>query len=104
MPEEKTIEMPKTEMEADELANKAGLFSGELGEKGEVVFGDGCLILSQVEGEHGKKLKLTVQQSKCGQVMGEQLIKYLIESPGEEMAIEIIKDKVEPKVEPVKGS
>ena len=103
MPEEKTIDLPNTELEADEFADKAGLISGELGEKGEVVFGDGCLILSQVEGEHGKKLKLTVQQSKCGQAMGEQLMKYLIEAPGDEIAIEIIKPKVEP-VEPVEES
>ena len=84
-----SIEMPKTELEVSELADKAGLVSGELGADGEIVFGDRCLVLSQIESDQGKKLKLTIEPGKCGETMGEQLVKYLVETSDTDLAIEI---------------
>jgi len=88
-PIEPGVELPKTELGALELGEKAGLAAGELGADGEIIFGDRCLILSQVESDKGKKLKLTIEPGRCGEVMGEQLVKYLVETADTDLAIEI---------------
>jgi len=92
-------EIPETELEVSEFAGKAGLVSGELGEKGEVIFGDGCLILSSQPGKEGEaeKLHILVQPTKCGQAMGEQLVKHLMRASDKSIVIEI--DNSEPAAE-----
>jgi len=94
MPEEKKFEMPKTELEADELADKAGLVSGELGEKGEVSFGDGCVVFSTIpDTGEGEKLGIKVTPTKCGVAMGEQLVKHLMKASDKNFVIEIDNSK-----------
>lgn len=84
----------QSQEQALELAEKAGLPYAELREDGAVVFGDSCVIIKPTaEG----KLGLTIQPTRCGELQGQALLKYLIETAGKGVVIEIPSEKEEPK-------
>lgn len=84
----------KSEVEALELADKAGLADfPELGEDGSIIFNNGCVILKPTE---DGKLKLTMQPTKCGEATGRVLLDYLIKTAGKGVIIEIPPVEEEP--------
>jgi len=95
----KVESLAESQEQAQELAEKAGLPYAELREDGAVVFGDSCVVIKPTpEG----KLGITIEPSRCGQLQGQALLKYLIETAGKGVVIEIPAEEPTIKVKPGK--